>query len=1203
MDQYSVEAILSVVGADKFKGAFDNAAKSIQNLQKASSKVRDVGKRIGSVGDTLTSKITKPALTATAAVAGIVGALGFKRLVGIDTARAQLKGLGHDGKTIESIMDSALKSVKGTSFGLDEAATTAANAVAAGVKEGEELTRYLTLTGDAAAIANIGLGEMGSILNKVTTSNKAYNGELRQLADRGLPVYEWLADEANTTSDAIFDMASSGAISTEMLLNAIENNIGGAAAIMGAESFTAAWANMWAAVGRLGAAFLDAGGKGGGFFSQLKPLMADFTERIDNMGGLAEDLGVRFGQAFSNMVDKVKELKQKYDDLSPAQQDLINKIAMIAPVVAVGLGPALKIIGAITTGFGFLLNIIPMIAGGFEIVGGAIAAMTGPVGLTIAAIVAIGAALVVAYNKSETFRDVVHTVFNFVKDVVTDVISVVSEYVLEKWAYLVDWWEENNELIKSSTDKVWKAIQGIIKVVMEFIVPLIKDYWNMVKINTEMVWDFIKLFIDNALVLITGIIKTAMQIIDGDWSGAWKTIKETLKTMWDNMKDFLSKTLKNIVKLTKERFENIKGTIKDKITQAKDAFVKKLGEMVASMINKGAEVVNSAKDKFEEVKQAVKDKMKDAVKALADKVAEMPGKVREKVSDMIQAGKDLVAGLIKGIEDKVSDATGAIGSLVGKVISTAKAKLDSHSPSRVFIKIGEDTGDGLAIGIRNKEKLVDSVTKRLVDQITSTAKQSNKQIQAVNKKYRAEEKALEKRANEDINLIHAKAKQAKRKLTQAESIRISRIEEKLQKDIKNLHSKAAKDIEKIEKDKSKKMDAIRAAEFKKSQEWIDYKKDYQGLALKEELEDWERVQARYAKGTKEREEAEKNVHRVKQAIHDKLTNLNDEYLKQVQDINQKLIDEENKLNEEYQKAVDDRTKSLYSFVGIFDEISEKADVSGQQLISNLKDQVDTFADWSKNIKSLAERGIDEGLLAELREMGPKAAAEIRALNSLSDDQLSEYVGLWQQKNSMAREQAINELEGMKQDTQKKIEELHKQTESQLDSLEKEWVSKINEIRYGTKEEFSVMKSDLKTIGEQSIKGMINGLEAMRPALMAKAQSIANAVKATIQSALDIHSPSRWMRDMIGKNMMLGWIDGIESMKGQALLTMNDAVGWMTPNVPQVQNGINRNHNAIGGLGGGITQHITINSPKHLSPSETARRQKQASRQLATEWSV
>src|SRR5690606_39955713 len=107
-------------------------------------------------------------------------------------------------------------------------------------------------TADTAAIAGASLSEIGAILNKVTTSGRAYNSELQMLSDRGLPVYQWLAEEANTTADAIFDMASKGEISTDMLLNAIEKNIGGAAKIMGEESFSAAIANIWADIARIG---------------------------------------------------------------------------------------------------------------------------------------------------------------------------------------------------------------------------------------------------------------------------------------------------------------------------------------------------------------------------------------------------------------------------------------------------------------------------------------------------------------------------------------------------------------------------------------------------------------------------------------------------------------------------------------------------------------------------------------------------------------------------------------------------------------------------------------------------------------------------------------------------------------------------------------------------------------------------------------
>src|SRR5699024_6801249 len=222
-----------------YRENFSMAGRLSNSFRSIGTSMQGVGGKAQNMGRTLTSSITKPALAAGGALAGIAITKGFGRLVEIDTAKAKLSALGNSAKDTNTIMDNALESVKGTSFGMGEAATTAANAVAAGIKPGKQLTQYLTNTADAAAIAGADMSEMGSIMNKVQTQNKAYNGELQQLSDRGLPVYQWLAKEANISAEEVTEMASKGEISSKMLQNAIKNNIGGAAKEMGQKSFTA----------------------------------------------------------------------------------------------------------------------------------------------------------------------------------------------------------------------------------------------------------------------------------------------------------------------------------------------------------------------------------------------------------------------------------------------------------------------------------------------------------------------------------------------------------------------------------------------------------------------------------------------------------------------------------------------------------------------------------------------------------------------------------------------------------------------------------------------------------------------------------------------------------------------------------------------------------------------------------------------------
>lgn len=308
-----------------------------EGLQKIKNvSAQDLGKAgsvFESTGAKLTKFITKPALAAGSALVGLSLVKGFNRLKNIDTAKAQLEGLGHSAKEVDAIMDSAMKSVKGTAYGFDEAATAAASAVAAGIKPGKDLTRYLGLVGDAAAQSKLSFTDMGSIFNKVMASGKISMEEVNQLADQGIPIYKMLSEQLGVTQADVRDMVSAGKVDSETFLNAIESNIGGAAKIMGEKSFTGALANIGASLGRIGANFLDAGGKGGGFFSQLKPLMAGMMDSMDKLEDKAADWGITFGKVFSTAVKIVKAMP--------------GPVLGVGTAIAVSAGPILKMSGGI----------------------------------------------------------------------------------------------------------------------------------------------------------------------------------------------------------------------------------------------------------------------------------------------------------------------------------------------------------------------------------------------------------------------------------------------------------------------------------------------------------------------------------------------------------------------------------------------------------------------------------------------------------------------------------------------------------------------------------------------------------------------------------------------------------------------------------------------------------------------------------------
>lgn len=262
------------------------------NTQQLSKDIREAfsgaeasaGKAGDAAGTSFAGKFGKGLKVAGLATVGVAGGLlattftkGFNRLNAIDQAQAKMRALGMDAKQVQSLMDSANRSVKGTAFGLDEAATAASLAAAAGVQQGEAMDKYLSTIADTAAVAGTSMTEMGSIFGKVATGGKVTGDVLQQLGDRGIAVIPALAKYMKVPMDQVTDMVSKGKVSFQDFQGAMSQAMGGGAKEMG-KTFSGAMANMNAALGRLGAKLL------GPVFRAAPPVFDAITKGIDGIG-------------------------------------------------------------------------------------------------------------------------------------------------------------------------------------------------------------------------------------------------------------------------------------------------------------------------------------------------------------------------------------------------------------------------------------------------------------------------------------------------------------------------------------------------------------------------------------------------------------------------------------------------------------------------------------------------------------------------------------------------------------------------------------------------------------------------------------------------------------------------------------------------------------------------------------------------------
>lgn len=173
---------------------------------------------------------------------------------------------------------------------------------------------------------------------------------------------------------------------------------------------------------------------------------------IEQLGGAFESLSIKITQSNNGpLTSLIKTLGNIVEWFSKLPGPVLQVLTIFAGLTA-AIGPLLIMIGATANGItgiasavtllngtkggaaffsifkgglgsilpniGQLLTKIPILGGVFSVLGGALGAISAPVWIVIGAVAALGTAFVIAYKKSETFRNIVNTVINPVKNAI-----------------------------------------------------------------------------------------------------------------------------------------------------------------------------------------------------------------------------------------------------------------------------------------------------------------------------------------------------------------------------------------------------------------------------------------------------------------------------------------------------------------------------------------------------------------------------------------------------------------------------------------------------------------------------------------------------------------------------------------------------------------------------------------------------------------
>lgn len=429
-------------------------------------------------------------------------------------------------------------------------------------------TGYAVLTKNGIATSEAGtymkamfgeLGKSGSQTDKIL--REKLGKSFAELSAEGMntgEILNVLKDEAEGSGQSLSDLFGSSEA--------------GAAALTlikdGGDDFNDTLASMGDVAGATDEAFEkmenSAGVKLANAFNALKNSAAEFGDMV---------LPV-----IATLAEYLAKVAGRISDLGPSAKWFI----MIAGLIAAAIGPVLLALGSVAMALAPLMGHIKRLGGVMKVLRLAFIAMTGPVGLTIAALVAIGAIFIVLYKRSETFRNgiklagekikefaekaklafdalkalfsgdaaqgaslmkamglsdemIVNVLktFRILRETAKKVFDNIQQFVGDALGKIKGFWDSDGAQIMSAAENVFgflkkgaEILASVLGAAFKAIFAVIKFIMPAVLGIIKMVWGNIMGVITGALDFIMGAVKVFSGLFTGDFGKMWEGLKQ-----------------------------------------------------------------------------------------------------------------------------------------------------------------------------------------------------------------------------------------------------------------------------------------------------------------------------------------------------------------------------------------------------------------------------------------------------------------------------------------------------------------------------------------------------------------------------------------------------------------------------------------------------------------------------------------------------
>ena len=411
--------------------------------------------------------------------------------------------------------------------------------------------------------------------------------------------------------------------------------------------------------------------------------------------------------------------------------------------------------------FSLLVSPIANIGRLLPLLGTAFSALTGPIGIVIGVILALVGVIVYLWQTNEDFRNMIIDAWNGIVGAISGAISSIIGWFTQLWASIQQTLQPIMPILQQlgqmfmdvlgglvmgaiqlligafqslwmAVSVIFTAIGGIISAVVQLIVGLFTAFIQFITGDFSGAWQTLQTTIQNVMTTIWDtivsiftqisefIFTTLNSILDTNitsWSQIWSAITQYVSQIWSSVTDWFSRVAQSvwqkmvqaynyIVNTGSQWVSSIGSTISNFFSRVANGFMRVVQSVWQHMVQAYHKVVSGGSQWVSAIVGAMARFVSNVVSgffrvvgAVGDGMSNALNRVRSFIGDFVQAGIDMIAGMIRGIVQKAKDLASAAWNAAKGALNAAKSALDSHSPSRKFMQLGNDSMTGLGMGI------------------------------------------------------------------------------------------------------------------------------------------------------------------------------------------------------------------------------------------------------------------------------------------------------------------------------------------------------------------------------------------------------------------------------------------------------------------------------------------------------------------------